>query len=639
MAFPNIRDLLTAFSPYAEFFAISTGDGRIKIWDTLKGQLQTEFTSITSPDATASLQPRLGERGHLSLDYKCMQWVQLGNKKKKKKSGNFLLVLGTGGGDVLALDVSAGQLKWKVSDCHPGGVSSVSFSNNGSLYTGGVDGMVCQIDASSGNLLGKFRASTKAISSLSLSPDGRILATAASQLKIFTCSDNKKIQKFSGHPVGVRCMIFSEDGKYILTSGIGERFVAFWKIDGRKKQSTTCVLSMEHPAVFLGCKVIDVDSSEDAGFYVLAISEIGLCYFWYGKSIEELRNSKPTKISVSIEHSLSKKHNDLSSALYSAKFQGVATPASATVLFAYGSIVKPSFEKLSLQAGMDIRLNCPRDGILLPMGQSNSQKVQGVQTDATMLDRANAEDAIMPIPKLYISQNKKRKHIKSHAPEVLGPAMLELEADVQNEAIHEVYMEKAEEDDAGLCLEDRLKSAGILDDEDHISLGKPRILPKLALDTSVLKEPHTLVGMNLPAKKIKSTILCMAPGDALKFLEVLMLMWKKRSISERSILPWISGILVNHGRFIASHESSIHMLATLHKMTMFKSLAAQNLLQLSGRFQLFMAQASHSLNREPMADEVDESEIEDDDMDEVIYGEEEDASESGADSDEMDNQF
>lgn len=29
-------------------------------------------------------------------------------------------MLGTGGGDVLALDVSAGQLKWRLSDCHPG---------------------------------------------------------------------------------------------------------------------------------------------------------------------------------------------------------------------------------------------------------------------------------------------------------------------------------------------------------------------------------------------------------------------------------------------------------------------------------------------------------------------------------------
>lgn len=40
--------------------------------------------------------------------------------QKKRKLASSLLLLGTGGGDVLALDVSAGQLKWKVNNCHPG---------------------------------------------------------------------------------------------------------------------------------------------------------------------------------------------------------------------------------------------------------------------------------------------------------------------------------------------------------------------------------------------------------------------------------------------------------------------------------------------------------------------------------------
>lgn len=51
------------------------------------------------------------------------------------------------------------------------GVNAVSFSRNGScIYTAGSDGIVCQIDPTSGNLLGKFKASTKAISSMSVSP-------------------------------------------------------------------------------------------------------------------------------------------------------------------------------------------------------------------------------------------------------------------------------------------------------------------------------------------------------------------------------------------------------------------------------------------------------------------------------------
>lgn len=33
--------------------------------------------------------------------------------------------------------------------------------------------------------------------------DGKILATAAGQLKIFNSSDHKKMHKFSGHPVSL----------------------------------------------------------------------------------------------------------------------------------------------------------------------------------------------------------------------------------------------------------------------------------------------------------------------------------------------------------------------------------------------------------------------------------------------------
>lgn len=47
--------------------------------------------------------------------------------QRKRKLGSSLLILGTGSGDVLGLDVSAGQMKWRVSDCHPGCVSCFSI--------------------------------------------------------------------------------------------------------------------------------------------------------------------------------------------------------------------------------------------------------------------------------------------------------------------------------------------------------------------------------------------------------------------------------------------------------------------------------------------------------------------------------
>ena len=67
-----------------------------------------------------------------------------------------------------------------------------------------------------------------------------VLTTA--QSKISNSSDHKKIRKFSGHPEVVRCMIFTDDGEYILSSALGERYIVVWRIDGMEKQSASCVL-------------------------------------------------------------------------------------------------------------------------------------------------------------------------------------------------------------------------------------------------------------------------------------------------------------------------------------------------------------------------------------------------------------
>lgn len=170
----------------------------------------------------------------------------------------------------------------------------------------------------------------------------------------------------------VHSMVFTGDGNYILSSAIGERYIALWRTDGGKKQSASCVLSMEHPAVFLDSWC----SENEGGLYVLAISETGVCYTWCGQNIEELRNAKPTKISLSYEESFFKSQKGSLPAIFAAKLQGISKPKAAHVFLAYGLLVKPLFQKISVQSGVDIKLNCSRDGVLLPVSQSliNSKK-------------------------------------------------------------------------------------------------------------------------------------------------------------------------------------------------------------------------------------------------------------------------
>ncbi|KAH0697992.1 hypothetical protein KY290_015806 [Solanum tuberosum] len=590
MGTANIRDILTCFSPSLDFFAISSGDGRIKIWDTVKGQVQTEFADIVSME-TESLFNKPG--GHLSMDYTCMKWLSC-DRKKKRKIGTSLLVLGTGSGDVLALDVSAGHLKWRFSDCHPGGVSAISFPSHGSfIYTAGADGLVCKIDSMSGNLLHKFKASTKAISSLSISSDGKILATATSQLKVFNCLDDKKLQKFTGHPGAVRCVVFSEDGRHVLSSAVGDRHVAVWKLDGSKKKSACCSLAMDHPAVFLDSYNIKSGVENDAGLGVLAISEIGVCYFWHGKSFEELHNRKPTKICASLDEKIMKKHKETMHSIFSAKLQSIGTSGSGHMFVAYGLLIKPSFEKVMVQPGEDIRLKSSLDGILLPFSQSRkSKQASNTQSQVTALDRANAEGALLPLP-MILDQVGVETGIKpTVSKDVIG---------------------KQAEDEVTICMEDQLRSLGIISSDNDL-------LPPSILDAKILK--RISADASVPQKKMKAAVLSMEPHDAYNFLKALVAAWQSRSSLGTHVLPWICCILVNHNEFVTSQEPLTPLLDSMNKLTKSKGVALNSLLQLSGRLQLVMAQIEKADNKKSptLTLEGQMNDSEDDEVDEVMYG-------------------
>lgn len=614
MGSSNIRDILTCFSPSLDFFAITSGDGRIKIWDTLKGQLQTEFSDIISTEET-NLFAKPEKRGHLSIDYTCMKWVSF-EKKKKRKLDTSLLVLGTGSGDVLALDVSAGQLKWKINDCHPGGVTAIAFASRGScVYTSGADGMVCEIDPTTGNLLKSFKASTKAVSSMCVSPDGKTIATAASQMKIFG-SVHEKIQKFTGHPGAVRCMTLSEDGKYVFSSAVGERYIAVWRVDGSKKQSASCALAMEHPSVYLDCRYMENSDADGAGFYVLAISEVGVCYFWYGKDIEELRKVKPARISLSVEDIYDKNHKGASAAIYAAKIHSTADPTAISVFLAHGFLVKPSFEKILVHHGDDIQINTSRNGLLLPLNKSHkTEKQLELQTRATALDRANAEGALLPVPKVLDHDRIKQDHsLKFDSNQAVS---IGTKADLDVPGV-----------EARACpMENRLKTLGIITDLDCSTAKSIRT-------SSFLKDID--IETIVPQKKMRAAILSMPPSEASKILNVFVDMLQSRSCSGKYVLPWIYSILVHHGHQILSQEPENATVSSLYKIAKSKGSATQSLLQLSGRLQLVTAQIDKAtrLKTQPTLpeNEMIESDDEDEDegVDEVLFGKEDDESPSSS---------
>ncbi|KAL0348628.1 UNVERIFIED_CONTAM: hypothetical protein Sangu_1090600 [Sesamum angustifolium] len=579
MGSSNIRDVLTSFSPSLDLFAITLGDGRIKIWDTGKGQLQTEFADISSTETTSIFGNR---EGHLTMDYTCMKWLSL-EKKKKRKLGSSLLVLGTSGGDVLALDVSAGQLRWRVNNCHPGGVTAVSFPIHGShIYTTGADGMVCEIDSISGNVLNKLSASSKGNIFSGCFPRWDDTHPASFSVDKFCCL----LHDLWG---AVRCMVFSEDGQYVLSSSLVERYVAVWKIDGSKKKSSSVFLAMDHPAVFLDSRCTN-SGDADAGLSVLAISEIGICYFWHAKTIDELRNSKPTKINVPCDGGVLKKHKGAVPNVFAAKLQNISEPACGHMLLAFGLLIKPTFEKVLVHSGTDIELNFSEDGILRPISQSHkSEKASEARSKVTALDRSNTEGALLPVPKIFDPIDDKSGTKPSGG------------------------TDEGELDSVTLCMEDQLRSLGILGSNDLSTTLDSEILEGIKLDSS------------MPHKKVKASVSSMEPNDAFNLLKGLVDVWESRSQSAKHVLPWICCILVYHSDYVKSQEPKL--LDSLYKVAKSKVPAMNSLFQLSGRLQLVSAQIDKATNnrRQVLERDVQEDESEDEDVDEVLYGVDEDS--------------
>jgi U3 small nucleolar RNA-associated protein 5 len=180
-------------------------------------------------------------------------------------------------------------------------------------------------------------------------------------------------------------MTFTEDGSYILTSGVGERHIAIWKADrAGKNQGANCVLSMEHPAIFLDSRTETDIGSDEKKFYILGVSEPGICYFWYGTDINDLRDKKPTKISA---EKVSK--GDLG--IVGARIQGLVKEACGQVVAAYGSVVKPCFERVSVCYGADVKLEPALVGVLLPVRhrivsqKSQDAKSRGLKKKSSFL--------------------------------------------------------------------------------------------------------------------------------------------------------------------------------------------------------------------------------------------------------------
>jgi WD40 repeat protein/uncharacterized caspase-like protein len=123
---------------------------------------------------------------------------------------------------------------------HSGSVTSISFSPDGRiLVSAGFDKSLKMWDVASGRELRTLTGHTGRVKAVAFSPDGRAVLSGSDDntLKLWDPADGRVLRTFTGHRDSVNAAMFSPDGRMIL-SGSSDKTLKLWDVDSGREVRT-----------------------------------------------------------------------------------------------------------------------------------------------------------------------------------------------------------------------------------------------------------------------------------------------------------------------------------------------------------------------------------------------------------------
>ncbi|XP_054470040.1 WD repeat-containing protein 43 [Anoplopoma fimbria] len=551
------------FSPKPrQYLALCAQDGRLRVWNTDSKTLHREYV----PSA------------HLSATCICIAWgpcrtVKEGPQRKKRKSeaGQVeekadLLAMGTAAGSVLIYSTAKGALHCTLDGGHSGGVNCVQWHPQDSLlYSGSDDTNIIEWDLQTGKARSKWKADRAAVTSLCVSPDGKLLLSAGQIIKMWDLDTKEVYRKFTGHSTAVTTLRFAttrppdSNGLYFLSGAAHDRLLSVWQVreDGKDKNSVVSFTLTDEPQHI---DLVAANSKEEAVRLAVVCKDGQLHLF------EHFLNGpckKPLSPSCTVQMSDTKDSPVPIPLLAAALCAG-----TRTVLLGYGNHLQPVMEKVEINTAE--RHVCLTRDVQTSLSLSMETAVSKVKTPVV-----NTKSKVL-VPGL-----------PGHQAPIKGSSQGSEKRKKDTDTKEMSIAERLGEIDLSTVSTDKgaLKGAASLQTDNFAVL---LVQGLESSDANILNK----VFQTRKDMVIKKTVARLPLPAVLPLVEEITKRLQGHPFTAVLMVRWLKAVLMHHTSYLASLPDLVTQLGVLYHMIESRVKMFHKLTKLHGKLYLLMTQVA-----------------------------------------------
>lgn len=478
-----------------------------------------------------------------------------------------LLAMGTAAGSVLIYSTAKGALHCTLDGGHSGGVNCVQWHPEDSLlYSGSDDTNIIEWDLQTGKARSKWKADRAAVTSLCVSPDGKLLLSAGQIIKMWDLDTKEVYRKFTGHSTAVTTLRFAttrppdSNGLYFLSGAAHDRLLSVWQVreDGKDKNSVVSFTLTDEPR---HVDLVASNSKEEAVRLAVVCKDGQLHLF------EHFLNGpckKPLSPSCTVQMS-DTKDSPVPIPLLAAALRA----STRTVLLGYGNHLQPVMEK--------VEINTAERHVCL---------TRDVQTSLSL----SMETAVSKV-KTPIVNAKSR---------VLVPGLPGHQAPVKGSA-QGSEKRKKDTDTKEMSIAERL---GEIDLSTVSNKGAPKGTASLQTDNFAVllvqgleSSDANILNKVFQTRKemvIKKTVARLPLPAVLPLVEEITKRLQGHPFTAVLMVRWLKAVLMHHTSYLASLPDLVTQLGVLYHMIESRVKMFHKLTKLHGKLYLLMTQVATS---------------------------------------------